>query len=125
MNITGIQKWKKTTRGKEEQSLQSKTYFYAAKHEGMHRRIFLTALDTWKIKDLSGKLFGGGIKSFREDCWNLAKLPNYYLGEALKPEKKNRLCSNHPHNYYLEILVETGIIGLFIVIIIGILYEYT
>ena len=25
--------------------------------------------------------------------------------------KKNRLCSTHPHNYYLEILTETGIIG--------------
>ncbi len=122
INITGIQKWTKSTRGEQEQSLQSKTSFYVAKHEGLHRRIFLTALDTWKINKLSGKLFGNGIKSFREDCWKLAKLPDYYLGEALKPGKKNRLCSNHPHNYYLEVLVETGIIGLFIIIIIGIFF---
>ena len=29
--------------------------------------------------------------------------------------KKNRLCSNHPHNYYLEILTETGAVGLIII----------
>ena len=32
--------------------------------------------------------------------------------------KKNFLCSNHPHNYYFEILAETGIVGLFFVLII-------
>ena len=36
---------------------------------------------------------------------------------------KNRLCANHPHNYYLEILTETGIVGviLFLLIILSIL----
>ena len=36
--------------------------------------------------------------------------------------KKNRLCSNHPHNYYLEILTETGIVGFFITLTIALLF---
>lgn len=39
---------------------------------------------------------GNGIKSFRVKC----KI------------KWNHSCSNHPHNYYLEILLDTGLIGL-------------
>ena len=31
--------------------------------------------------------------------------------------KKNRLCSSHPHNYYLELLSESGIIGAVLIII--------
>ena len=32
------------------------------------------------------------------------------------------MCSNHPHNYYLEILTETGIVGLSIVFVIAIYF---
>jgi len=32
------------------------------------------------------------------------------------------LCSNHPHNYYFEILTETGVVGLIIVSIIALLF---
>lgn len=66
-----------------------------------YKKLFLTALDTWK----ANKVFGNGIKSFRVDCIEL------------RDHKKNRLCSNHPHNYYLEILTETGIVGFVFVII--------
>ena len=45
-------------------------------------------------------VFGNGIKSFRKDCVKLHQHKDY------------RMCSNHPHNYYLEILVESGIVGL-------------
>ena len=37
------------------------------------------------------------------------------------PDKKNLLCSNHPHNYYLEVLTETGIVGLVNVLTIALL----
>lgn len=70
------------------------------------KEIFLTALDIWG----KNKIFGNGIKSFRMDC---GKLQEY---------TKNRLCSNHPHNYYLEILTETGVVGFFITAVIGLLF---
>ena len=71
-----------------------------------NRKLFLTALDTW------GKniIFGNGIKSFRQDC------------QKFLMHRENRSCSNHPHNYYLEILTETGIVGLFITSVIGLLF---
>jgi len=78
----------------------------------------LTALDTWKFS----KIFGNGIKSFREDCHRLRQQPDVSLEENLYPDKKNRLCSNHPHNYYFELLTETGILGLSIVAIIGLIF---
>ena len=121
-NITGIQKWKKTSRIEGEQSLQTKTSYFVAKHEGNHRRIYLAAIDLWKMNGVFEKIFGSGIKSFREDCWKLEGQPDVYLGEALMPNKKNRLCANHPHNYYLQILIETGIVGLFIIFVIASLF---
>jgi len=88
-----------------------------------HIRILLTSVDTWK----KNKIFGNGIKSFRIDCYKLigsAIYPEagYNLREQVKLFKKNRLCSNHPHNYYFEILTETGIVGLFVTLIIALLF---
>ncbi len=95
-----------------------------AKHEGSHRRIFSSAIDVWKMNGIFEKIFGSGIKSFREDCWKLEGQPDVYLGEDLMPNKKNRLCANHPHNYYLEILTETGIVGLLIIFVIASLFIF-
>ena len=94
----------------------------------------LTALDTWK----ENKIFGNGIKSFRTDCYKLQdmyaekreakdlidKNPDYEYNftEAYIESKKNRLCSTHPHNYYFEILTDTGIVGLFITLMIASLF---
>jgi O-antigen ligase len=76
--------------------------------ESGHEKIFLTAIDVWN----KNKAFGNGIKSFREDC------KKFFI------HKKNRLCSNHPHNYYLEILTDTGILGFFIIFVISLLFIY-
>ena len=56
---------------------------------------FNSGYQTW----LQHKYVGGGIKSFRFNCvaYN---------------------CSSHPHNYYLEILTELGLIGFFLISII-------
>ena len=62
---------------------------------------FLTFYDTW----LMHKYIGGGIKNFRYYCH---KRPNIEKGA------KN-VCNMHPHNYYLEILTETGAIGFLII----------
>ena len=32
------------------------------------------------------------------------------------------MCSNHPHNYYFEILTETGTVGLIIISIIALIF---
>jgi O-antigen ligase len=63
---------------------------------------FISFYDTW----LQNKTIGGGIKNF-----------NFYCHDG--PKKKIDIeCNLHPHNYYLEILTETGLIGFFIVLII-------
>ena len=65
---------------------------------------FETFYDTW----LMNKYIGGGIKNFR-----------YYCHERPNIDKNAKfVCNMHPHNYYLEILTETGLIG-FIVLVLS------
>lgn len=59
---------------------------------------YLTAYEIWK----DHKFFGAGNKSFRFLC---GKYDN------IKSKRKDIRCSTHPHNIYLEILSEFGIIG--------------
>ena len=59
-----------------------------------HLVIYLTAIDVW----LDNPIIGNGIKSFRIKCLTKLHLPN-------------RTCSSHPHNYYLELLNDTGLLG--------------
>jgi hypothetical protein len=56
---------------------------------------------------LKNYIFGSGVKSFMHEC---LKLPT---------NTNNISCNNHPHNIYLEIFVNLGIIGMsnFIVIL--------
>ena len=61
---------------------------------------FNSGYQTW----LEHKFFGGGIKSFRYNCIKL-------LAVTMN-------CNSHPHNYYLEILTELGLIGFFLILII-------
>jgi len=68
------------------------------------KKLILTGIDTWKFD----KIFGNGIKSFRDDCIKV------------NMNKKNRMCASHPHNYYIEILTEIGIIGFIITMIMGV-----
>ena len=67
-----------------------------------HARIYLTAIEMWK----ENHIFGFGLKSFRVKCWEIL------------PRIEGLACANHPHNYYLEILSEAGIIGISLVFII-------
>ena len=50
---------------------------------------------------LENPIIGGGIDSFYINC-----------------EKTMKFCANHPHNYYLEIMSELGVLGLILVTII-------
>ena len=64
-------------------------------------RHFNTGVKIWK----ENKIFGNGFKSFRLKC--------KYV--------KNQTCNTHPHNYFIEILVDTGLIGITLIYLIFIL----
>ena len=49
---------------------------------------------------------------------------NIRLEEDQYPDKENLLCSNHPHNYYFQILTTTGIAGLFITLLLACLFVF-
>ena len=74
--------------------------------DGTHTYLeeFSTFYETWKIN----KYIGGGIKSFRYYC---------HVRQNINKDSKF-VCNMHPHNYYLEILTETGLIGFIIIAII-------
>ena len=63
----------------------------------LYYKEFHSFYDTW----LMNKYLGGGIKNFRYFC-------------HVRPNIEKNLttvCNMHPHNYYLEILTETGLVG--------------
>ena len=71
-----------------------------------HRSIFQTSLWVWKMNPITGF----GLKSFRVKCWDILTM----VRNSVFAVEANLNCATHSHNYYLEILVEAGIIGLFI-----------
>ncbi len=70
-----------------------KNYFLANTY---YKEIYSGFL-TWN----ANKFFGGGIKSFRFNC------PKVFVN-----------CNNHPHNYYIEILSDLGLIGFLFILYI-------
>ena len=56
---------------------------------------FNSGIQIWK----KNKIFGNGLKSFPLNC---------KYGD-------NQTCNTHPHNYVIEIMVDTGIIGLVLI----------
>ena len=65
-----------------------KVYIFSEQHETLYK----TALNIYK----DNRYFGIGIKKFREICKN----KKYFIN--------NFSCNTHPHNYYIQFLVETG-----------------
>lgn len=53
-------------------------------------------------------IFGNGYKSFRTECY---KYSDINKNDNLR-EKKMQVCSTHPHNFFLEILMDFGLMGL-------------
>ena len=66
-----------------------------------HLKTFYAGVDLWK----ENKLLGSGLKSFRINC----------------KFDFNKQCNTHPHNYYIELLLDVGLIGTIIMSLIFIL----
>ena len=73
-------------------------------NQPLYLKEFSTFYNTWQMN----KFVGGGIKNFRYYC---------HVRPFIDPNSKF-ICNMHPHNYYLEILTETGIIGFTIILLI-------
>ena len=71
-----------------------KKYIFSEEHQDQ----YFTALNMFKDKPI----FGAGIKKFRVECSKDEYKSGYYP------------CSSHPHNIYIQLLSETGIIGFII-----------
>ncbi len=85
---------------------ENKTYFFSEDHNGH----LLSALDIFKQNN---KIIGIGPKNYRNYCFNNEKYNN-----------KPYVCSSHPHNTYIQILLETGILGFTILIFIFFIIIY-
>lgn len=72
---------------------------------------FRSFYETWKMN----KFIGGGVKSFRENCKK----------REIKNEYERVECNTHPHNYYLEIMSDIGLVGLSLVlaIFVSVIYK--
>jgi O-antigen ligase len=95
---TGIQERYKETIG-EIKNYKQFGYF----------RLFSSSFNIWQ----NNKVFGVGLKNYRVTC-NINTKDQF--------TDQSTLCSSHPHQNWLELLVETGIVGtiLFLVFIINI-----
>ena len=71
---------------------------------------FSSFYETWRLN----KYIGGGIKSFRYYC---------HVRQNIN-ENSKFICNMHPHNYYLEILTETGLIGFILIISVFLMALY-
>lgn len=74
-----------------------------------HKGHYLVAWDLFK----NNKIFGVGPKNFWKSCVNNSKYQSLPY-----------VCSNHPHNTYLQLLSETGLLGFFIIISMFIYLSY-
>ena len=67
-------------------------------------KLYVSGFEIWKKNPINGV----GVKNFRIECD--IQLQN-------REPLHHPLCSSHPHNLYLEILSETGIIGMILFLI--------
>ena len=75
-------------------------YFKNYAHEDINFRSgylihFNSGVQIWK----KNKIFGNGLKSLPVNC----------------KYRNNQTCNSHPHNYFIEILTDTGIVGLLLI----------
>ena len=81
-----------------------KSYFNKNSHYFTHASVAYQIFE-------QNKLFGVGIKNFRNFC------DNDNFNKDIHPSWQKVKCSTHPHNFYFEILSELGMLGLLLLII--------
>jgi O-antigen ligase len=74
-----------------------------------HIGLFSSAIDIFQ----ENIFVGGGVKTYRIYCKNTV---NEKLLKLKKDLPNMLFCNTHPHNYYLQLLAETGIIGFLFVL---------
>jgi O-antigen ligase len=73
--------------------------------ESNHGILFKNSINLIKLKPF----FGFGYKGFKRNC---------ILNEKIISSTENKICSTHPHNYYLDIVINFGFIGLSLFVIL-------
>ena len=82
---------------KDHFSLNNKIIFFSIQHQVLYKSAYKIFLDY--------PFFGIGPKMFREIC----KIPKYKVTSDW--DRSIDGCSTHPHNTYVQLLAETGIVG--------------
>ena len=82
------------------QSNNSKDSKYINIFSKRHNDIYLSSFKIFK----DNFLIGVGVKNYRNVC----KIEKYFV-------ENKESCSNHPHNTYIQLLTETGIIGFLLI----------
>ena len=77
---------------KDKKNNNDKVYIFTKEHNNIYIASYKMFLDN--------KIFGVGVKNFRNFCSN----PKYQINGI-------NACNTHPHNTYLQILTETGLVG--------------
>ena len=91
---------------KKNENKQAGLYIFSIQHTHHYIAAYRIFLDN--------KILGVGVKNFR-----------YFCSKEKYSKDINFACSSHPHNTYLQILVEVGIIGfIFLIFIIFYFFKY-
>ena len=78
-----------------------------------------------KIFD-SNKIFGIGPKMYRLECSKVTYIVDKHIDKTLSEDAMLKYgCNTHPHNIYLQLLAETGLIGFTLIILFFFYISYS